>query len=82
MIKLCQGFQAPYSLNTQALQGAFLVLMAVNSTPKTSSNEKYLQILNHLALSMAFVSTVSDVVKMVFWSDTSHLLNNREKFQV
>ena len=66
----------------QVLQGAFLALMAIRSTERVE-NEKYLQTLNHLALSMALISTVSDTVKMVFWSDTSHELEPQtENFQL
>ena len=73
------SIKKPFS---QVLQGAFLVILAVNRTPDPRSpsnqdNAKYLQILNHIALSMAFVSTTADTIKMVFASDASyHSTNN------
>merc|ERR1712020_758917 len=55
------------SIILQALQGAFLLLVAFNSiNSEDDSKLKKIRILNYIAMSLSFGILVADTVKMVF----------------
>ena len=58
---------------SQAFQGAFLLLVAINSiNTEDQSRLKKVRILNYIAMSLSFGILVADTIKMVFVQDENY----------